>query len=759
MVDVEGIFIGANAQTSVSDLDSRRKIVAFGAGHTVALWKPTGPDLVGVYQTLKGHQGDVLGVKFLTLRFLVSVSADKSVRVWEICEDETFTIFQTIDHAHNGSVDCLATAANGVFVTSSTDGQIIIWKQNHDKFELVYKFFVKAGFYPLALSLFSVTTSGMVLVVGGTDSKVYVYSFVLSPEGVSGNVVQSAVLPGHENWVRTVAVRQEPGNKYLIASGSLDRYVRLWRLEADSGVEADAGSSQLVLLSNRKYKFELENVKFNVYFDALIMGHDDWISSLCWHPDNKLQLLSASADTSLAIWEPDASSGVWVCVSRLGELSIKGASTATGASGGLWSCVWFHDEGSDQYHVLTHGKSGSWRAWGSDDGVSWAPEQGLTGHAKEATDVCWAPIGYVLSTSLDQTTRLFAKTLVWKEFARPQIHGYDMICVSSLDNLRFVSGGDEKVLRSFEVPKSVALMLKKFAGLDVQEQGVDLPEAASLPTLGLSNKAENDGPSENDVGGSSEQENNISFSVLAQLQGPPTEDELQRHTLWPEIEKVYGHGYEIVSLDTSSDRKYVVSSCKANSAQHAVLRIFSTADWLEVKPALKFHDLTVTRVQFSPDDKYILAVSRDRKLSVWSKDQKGYSLACGLPKAHSRIIWDGAWAPEGDYFVTGSRDKSFKVWKFLDRPVEKAQVMFTESVTAVAVSQRTIGGKFIIAAGLENGKIYIYDYDVEKSTSNLIEEIDEKHTPAGRINRLAWHEGAKLAVASADHSVRIFSWK
>ena len=32
----------------------------------------------------------------------------------------------------------------------------------------------------------------------------------------------------------------------------------------------------------------------------------------------------------------------------------------------------------------------------------------------------------------------------WHEFARPQIHGYDMICYDNISPTKFVSGGDEK---------------------------------------------------------------------------------------------------------------------------------------------------------------------------------------------------------------------------------------------------------------------------------------------------------------------------
>lgn len=46
---------------------------------------------------------------------------------------------------------------------------------------------------------------------------------------------------------------------------------------------------------------------------------------------------------------------------------------------------------------------------------------------------------------------------MWCEIARPQVHGYDMQCLSMLSRYRLASGADEKV--SVHVLKMVALIL------------------------------------------------------------------------------------------------------------------------------------------------------------------------------------------------------------------------------------------------------------------------------------------------------------
>lgn len=828
----EAIFAGANAQPSVSDLDPQAKEIAFGAGNNIAFWQPLCPASKGIHTTLKSHTDSVLNVKFLTLakqqqKLLVSTSADKTIKVWKYStEAGKYQLFQDLANYHAGSITCLSISNNHkVVVTSSADGLINIWNVNVNtlKLEKIHQLAVSVGFYALALAVYEVAENKYVLFIGGTKPSLFVYSFATAGETEEENTEtkivdfkQAAVLAGHENWVKSIVIKQQADGEFLIASGSLDRYIRLWKLAlnnkaVDDDFENDKQKLKLSLLSNKKYKFSIDDntsnqLKCAINFEALILGHDDWISSLQWSPNSeKLQLLSASADTSIMIWQPDEISGVWVTTTRLGELSIKGASTATGASGGFWSSIWYSDDVSEKEYIFTHGKTGSWRVWSSkDEGQTWDPEVSITGPFKEVTDVAWSRNqDYLLATSLDQTTRLFSQwvynnngsvreDISWKEFARPQIHGYDMVCVSSLSDSRFVSGGDEKVMRLFDEPKSISKILQKFSGIKPSKDENAMPEAASLPTLGLSNKAEQEQPQSDDVKGGTEannnndegEEKNISFEILAQLTHPPLEDHLQRHTLWPELEKLYGHGYELTTIDTSFDGKFIVSCCKSNSVRHAVLRIFDTESWLEVKPSLQYHELTVTRVRFSKDNKYILSVSRDRKVAVWSQKQdgSGYELAASNNKAHTRIVWDGDWAPQdvGYVFVTASRDKSIKIWKLNEQESgegEKTadftaieQVKFKEPVTSVSVYGKSITKKagttsdaktILIGIGLEGGDIIAYLYNLSTKEGQVLEHFSTDITPSGRINRLSWNSVVEdrflLAAGSADHSVRIYS--
>jgi len=151
---------------------------------------------------------------------------------------------------------------------------------------------------------------------------------------------------------------------------------------------------------------------------------------------------------------------------------------------------------------------------------------------------------------------------------------------------------------------------------------------------------------------------------------------------------------------------------------------------------LKAHKLTVTQLSFSHSDKYLLSAGRDRQFSLFVKSEvegeAPFKLFCKLPKAHERIIWGCDWTMDDKFFITGSRDKTCKIWSIVDDNVSEI-ASFTPAkvgVTSVAFAPSTYqSDSYLIAVGLENGLIQLWSFspsqEAEKRTTNLF-NIDPK---------------------------------
>lgn len=788
---------------------------------------------------LNGHKETVKAVTFLPeidsdeSSYLITGSDDKTLNVWKAPKDsEEFAIVQASSE-HSGAINCIsALRAEGsqprwIIATGAADASIKIWSLENDQLQLLQSIKTAPKYFPLclALSVLDGSNDVFVLAAAGTRDIVQILTAEARAENLEFQV--QATLTGHEGWIRSLSFTREktsePGSDLLLASASQDKYVRIWRLHQGKELPAMAAegadpSSGAFLPgkspSNKAHRLAAAGKDFSVTFEALLLGHEDWIYSARWCHDEsgKLQLLSTSADNSLAIWEADPSSGIWVSMVRLGEISReKGATTATGSTGGFWTGLWSPDGKS----VACLGRTGSWRRWQYiPEEDYWRPCVAITGHTKAVTGISWAKNGdYLLSTSSDQTTRLHTRWKkqpaeemnTWHEMSRPQIHGYDLNCIDTLGASQFVSGADEKLMRVFSEPKAVASMLGRLGGFESSNLE-DMPDAANMPVLGLSNKAIDavDDDQEIQPVDDRDREAMDPASVVKKsyldIDHPPFEETLSRHTLWPETEKLYGHGYEISCLAVSNDGKLIASACKASSTNHAVIRLFETERWTELRPPLTAHSLTATRLRFSADDRFLLSVGRDRQWAVFERHHEGdggelqYKLLQSNPKGHTRMILDAAWAPsETPLFATAGRDKQVRVWASKqgegDSSLQFAQASALPAaagapVTSVDFLPRLVDGKLVLAVGTELGRLSLClirpdGSEITEIATPIVEYVtlpslqppfaDHLHRLSlpKAILQLAWRpvsenasQGShhQLAVAGDDSSLRIYAF-
>jgi elongator complex protein 2 len=221
-----------------------------------------------------------------------------------------------------------------------------------------------------------------------------------------------------------------------------------------------------------------------------------------------------------------------------------------------------------------------------------------------------------------------------------------------------------------------------------------------------------------------------------------------------------------VSLASNHAGTLALSSCKAATPEHAMVRVWSTRTWREAGAPLRGHKLTVTRASFDPTDEWIATGSRDRQVCVFrrargssgndassnaggggdagaetgagagagetvaqdDRDDCEYVLHQTISKAHDRIVWDVAWAPRGTRaFATGSRDKTVKIWKQEESDNESGKWVMAcklgklhESVTALDWAFSASRAVHVLAVGFDDGAVVLHSTSVNTATSGYV---------------------------------------
>uniref|UniRef100_A0A8C9F4V5 Elongator complex protein 2 n=1 Tax=Pavo cristatus TaxID=9049 RepID=A0A8C9F4V5_PAVCR len=512
---------------------------------------------------------------------------------------------------------------NLLIASAASDSTVRIWSRHDSEVKCIEVLQFGNGFV-MAVSLSFLPGSNVpILACGGDDCKINLFI------QQNGQFQKTLMLPGHEDWIRGVEWAICGGDLFL-ASCAQDCLIRIWKVCTKSKQFSEIEDDSIRLKEN-VFTVKDTDTTYAITLESVLAGHENWVYTVHWQPsfskDGSMQqpmrILSASMDKTVIIWEPDKESGVWLEQVRVGEVG--------GNTLGFFDCQ-FSPDGS---MIIAHAFHGAFHLWkqASVNKKEWTPEVVISGHFNSVEDVQWDPEGeFIISVGSDQTTRLFAP---WK--------------------------------RKHET-----------------EQSSDLPEGATVPALGLSNKAVFEG------------------------------------------------------------------------------MLLLVNNVVEVKVFLCF----------IPGPVFSCCAYTDKNTAV-----------------HSRIIWSCDWTPDSKYFVTGSRDKKVIIWgqcdlsattegSVLDSVKPCSTVLDAgESVTAVSISRvLTPDGRYIVAIGLENGKINFYTWKQSGQEPSVADwtkcvEMDNSQSHALAVKRLCWRhregraghsdqnnsEWLQLASCGADHCVKIFN--
>ena len=609
----------------------------------------------------------------------------------------------------------------------------------------------------------------------------------------------AAVLGGHDDWVHAVDWRPaqaaaaggrregggEGGSTPELMTASMDRSVRFWRrvpsLSAGSagGADADAG---LWMCEARAGDA-----------GAAAVG---W-SGGCFSPGG----------TAAAAHGPAGAVHVWRAPSP----------SPSSPDGGLWRA---------DRSAGGHTRAITDLAWAGDGGCVLTVSADQTARLSTTTTTTTGGNGRGGGDGGDGAAASSASA--WCEVARPQVHGHDFYAVAALPppRLAYAAASEEKVVRVLGAPGAFVETLalaRGEGGADVAAAAAGMPGmaaavgecedayGAAAPALGLSNRPLAKGVATGGGGGGGGNGDAAFYNdgpdaaptaTPAAVAGRPLEAHLAAGTLWPETVKLYGHAAEVVALAAHPSGRWLASAARGSGARWCAVWVWDTRAWAATPGGpWEAHTAAIARLTWSPCGAWLLSVGKDRAWAVHevvvhgegegeggggggggeaSPPPPALTLRALRPAAHSRQLYDAAWAPADESgkpcarFATGARDGSVRVWAvvrgegvaaaappLLDLPP------FPAPVTALAYAPVRLGGvgvsSDLLAVGLETGALELWR--VEEGRAERVWAAPAADAPGAAVRRLAWRtvgvSGAPsspllLAAGGDDHALRVY---
>jgi elongator complex protein 2 len=317
-----------------------------------------------------------------------------------------------------------------------------------------------------------------ILALATTERKIHIYTTSSTNAQKSDLFQRSLALEGHEDWIRSLdfavfpklsdaehdspaATTDVEGDDLMLASGSQDGYIRLWKVTelsqaSASAISVDASERKTEendqldddmldeferqmtgetggtarggkQLSTKAHVITLDSSsdtgssaaprQYGINLEALLIGHEGWVTNVHWSPSlsstslniSTPRLLSTAADNSMIIWAPELRTAVWLAQHRFGEMNAKGL----GLFGALWTVDGESasaDGNTASLSVIANAWNGGFQRWSAEvernsaeqqEAEKWESEVAPTGHGLAVKDLAWDPAHeYLVSVRL-----------------------------------------------------------------------------------------------------------------------------------------------------------------------------------------------------------------------------------------------------------------------------------------------------------------------------------------------------------------------
>ncbi|MBN4003713.1 NB-ARC domain-containing protein [Nostoc sp. LPT] len=159
---------------------------------------------------------------------------------------------------------------------------------------------------------------------------------------------------------------------------------------------------------------------------------------------------------------------------------------------------------------------------------------------------------------------------------------------------------------------------------------------------------------------------------------------------------------------------------------------------------LEGHTNWIRSVAFSPDGEILVSGSDDKTVRLWNTTTGQFLRSL---QGHKERVWSVAFSPDGKTVASSSEDKTVRLWNVHTAECWKILEKHTHWVREVAFSP---DGK-ILASGSSDRTVILWD----AHTGNYIRTLEGQHT--ARVRTVAFSsDGRILASGSDDHTIRLW---
>jgi WD40 repeat protein len=420
---------------------------------------------------------------------------------------------------------------------------------------------------------------------------------------IASRVSERNRLEGHNDSVNSVSF--SPNGKTL-ATGSVDKTIKLWNLETGEEIRT-------------------------------IQGHNDSVHSVSFSPNGKI-LATGSRDGTIKLW--DVETGKEIC-------TLKGYK-------GWVKSVSFSPNGKT---LATGGDYTTIKLWDVETGKE---IRTLQGHKHIVQSVSFSPDGKTLATgSWDKTIKLW-DVETGKEIRTLQGHKDLVWSVNfSPDGKTLATGSTDNTIKLWDV--GMGKEIRTLKGHDSSVYSVNFsPDGKTLAT-GSTDKTIKSwdvgtGKEIRTLKGHKDSVNSVSFSPDGKTLATGSDDKTIK--LWnlyagTEIRTLKKHDEGVYSVGFSPDGKTL-----ATGSYDKTIKLWNVGMGKEIR-TLKGHDSSVYSVSFSPDGKALATGSTDNTIKLWDV---GTGKEIRTLKGHNGWVNSVSFSPDGKTLATGSNDKTIKLW-------------------------------------------------------------------------------------------------